>query len=222
MNKNNNLKLNKILNSEKFLKKVIITVKKEYRPYDPGNYLYNLVVKNNKSIFEDKNLELIYTTLISWNMNSRGARLTPINIFKKSILNNKKIIIDLKKYTFKDLLINFDEIFEKLYFLYNNLELCKQKTKIVTFSKTMHFLLPNLCVPIDRKYALNFFYNNRSITNKNEFRKYKEINLNYCKIYEKYDLSKYLGKISDNGIRWNITIPKILDNVVIGYGILKN
>jgi hypothetical protein len=207
-------KLEYILNSKKLIRKLLNTVKNEYRPYDPGNYIYNILLKNNNRFLTDENLELIYTTLISWNLNSRRAKLEDINIFKKSILNNKDIIKDLKMYEFRDLNTNFNEIFEKLQILYSNLKLNKNKTKLVTFSKTMHFLLPNLCIPIDRKYTLNFFYNNTYLNSKKEFEIYTQINKLFLKIYNTHDLSVYL----ENGmIIWNTTIPKILDNIVIGY-----
>jgi hypothetical protein len=78
----------------------------------------------------------------------------------------------------------------------------------------MHFLLPNLCIPIDRKYTLNFFYNNTYLNSKKEFEIYTQINKLFLKIYNTHDLSVYL----ENGmIIWNTTIPKILDNIVIGY-----
>ncbi len=215
MLKTNNL--NNILNSKKLVERSLTIVKREYRPYDPGNYLYNLLLNNNKNIFSDKYLELIYTTLISWNMNSRGAKLKNINSFKKSILKNRKIISNLKIYTFNDLNKHSKEIFIQLEILYNNLELCIQKSKIVTFSKTMHFLLPKLCIPIDRKYTLRFFYNSTNINYNTQFKRYKQINKYFLEIYNQHNLKQYLdiGKII-----WNTTIPKILDNIVIGYMIL--
>ena len=47
--------------------------------------------------------------------------------------------------------------------LFEKLNLVKTKSPLVTFSKTLHFFLPNLVVPIDRRYTCDFFkiYPNR-------------------------------------------------------------
>ena len=93
-------------------------------------------------------------------MNSRGAQLVDINDFKTNLNNYAIDIESLKKYSIEDLSEKNDKaekIFNQLKNLFENLKLTNTKTKLVTFSKTMHFLLPNLIVPIDRKYTLKFF-----------------------------------------------------------------
>ena len=58
-----------------------------YRPYDPGQFLYKQLIDYPKETgFSDHFIELIYATLISWNMNQRGAKLSDFEIFKNSLL----------------------------------------------------------------------------------------------------------------------------------------
>jgi hypothetical protein len=214
------IKYNKLISNKKIFEDSLKKTKEFYRPLDPGQFLYNLLLEKRRKIdiFSDEYLELVYTTLIAWNMNGRGAKLSEIDKFKKTIRENKKIIKSLEKYK----LINLKEkelVLEKLKILFFNLDLTETKSKIVTFSKTLHFILPELIVPIDRKYTLDFFYNNKQIpTDKNkkkncekQFKIFEELFEKFIEISKVYNLNKYLDKI------WHVTPTKVIDNAIIGY-----
>ncbi len=127
-------------------------------------------------------MELVYTTLISWNMNGRGAKLNDFDLFKETIRNNKSKINSLMNYKIEKL--NEKEKADVLRIseeLFNNLELVgkswtgnKIKSKLVTFSKTLHFLIPDLFVPIDRRYTLDFFYDNKMVPTNSNVKKNNE------------------------------------------------
>ncbi|MEJ5226821.1 hypothetical protein [Thermodesulfovibrio sp.] len=115
------------------------------------NGLYGLLQK-------EEFYHLIMKTLEKWNMNQRGARLTTIDKFKDSIEKNAENLIKLSKLKLSQLnqsLLN--EIKPKLKEIFSNLNVMETKSKIVGVSKTLHFLLPDLVMPIDRKFTLNFF-----------------------------------------------------------------
>lgn len=199
------------------IKKCLDKTSKDYRPYDPGWYLYKKLneLRKKQDIFSDDYLELVYVTLSSWNMNSRAAKLADFSDFKDIIRGKGPLIHSLENDKLSKLNV---ETICKLESLFQSFEgICHQKSKIVTFSKTLHFLLPELAVPIDRKYTLNFFNNNSIIPNDldKQFVLYKNILLSFSRLAQKYDFSKYV----DNG--WNQNIPKILDNLIIGYMKLK-
>jgi len=203
------------------IKKCIEEVKTNYRPYDPGNYLYKQLLKTKqiKDKFTDKYIELIYTTLSAWNMNSRGAKLANFDVFLKTLQSNKHKIIPLSKFKLHNL-DNPEEILAKLHELFDCLELVgtnhngDSKPLLVTFSKTMHFLLPDLIVPIDRSYTLKFFYNNTLVPKlrSKQFNKFMQL----FKLFLEYASthSELKSKIDKN---WNQNIPKIIDNIIIGY-----
>jgi len=223
------LKYQKLISDKDVLEKVIEKTKTDYRPLDPGQYLYNLLLEKRKKIdiFSDEYLELVYTTLIAWNMNGRGAKLNDFNLFKETIRKNKVKINTLKDYKIERL--NEKEKAEVLKIseeLFNNLDLVgmswtgnKIKSKLVTFSKTLHFLIPNLFVPIDRKYTLDFFYSNKMVptdsnhkrNNEKQIEVFNELFEKFCEIAKVYNLKRYI----DN--KWNINIPKIIDNSIIGF-----
>lgn len=214
--------LNIFLENKNRIGAALKEVKINYRPYDPGNYLYREICKEkdiNKK-FEDRFIELIYVTLSAWNMNSRGAKLSDFEDFKGSIKTNKNQIVNLSKYRIEKIReIEFEIVTKRLEHLFYKLKLVgknknnKEKPRLVTFSKTMHFLLPDLVMPIDRKYTLNFFYDNVSINPKLnlQFKKFSHI----FKECSSFALKSKLNSKLDNN--WNQNIPKIIDNIIIGY-----
>ena len=211
----------KVIDNEKKVELCLNKTSQAYRPYDPGWYLYKKLIqkKSEMNIFNDEYLELVYVTLSSWNMNTRAAKLAEFDNFKNILRENKNLIISLEKYKIECLTKEEIEIIlgdlKKLF--YNLDGLCIQNSKIVTWSKCLHFLLPNLIVPIDRKYTLSFF-NYKSNVPKDlgeQFYLYKNMYLIFIQLSKKFDLSKYY-----NG-RWNENIPKVIDNIIIGHEKLK-
>ncbi|MDY0083330.1 MAG: hypothetical protein RBR74_09130 [Ignavibacteriaceae bacterium] len=201
--------------NKKTIESALKTTKNNYRQYDPGWYLYRMVINYKKKKVSKEFIELVYATLSAWNMNSRGARLNNFNDFEKSIFENENILNKLIKYSIEDL--KKITVVEMLRELFMNLKLTEEgKPVLVTFSKTIHFFLPELIAPIDRKYTLNYFYGNTNVPKKkeNQFKKFIDIELEFCRISNITDLSKYIDNI------WNANIPKILDNAIIGY--MKN
>lgn len=224
------IKFERLISDKKIFEESLNKTKEYYRPFDPGNYLYNLLLEKRDKIdmFSDEYLELVYTTLIAWNMNGRGAKLNDFELFKKSIRECRSNIENLKKYKLETL--NDEdkkEVLSKVNILFKDLDLVgdswtgnKIKSKIVTFSKTLHFLLPELIVPIDRKYTLNFFYGNFDVptdtdklkNDEKQIELFDELYDKFCEIISVYNLKEY----KDN--KWNLNIPKIVDNAIIGYG----
>ncbi len=211
--------------NQEHMKECLREVDHNYRPYDPGNYLYKLVVdvKDLSQKFSHDYIVLVYTTLSSWNMNSRGAKLADFEIFEKSLQSHKEdffLLAEMKIGGINDFAVA-QEVLKRLFF---GLELVgkndngKEKPRLVTFSKTLHFLLPELVPPIDRTYTLNFFFGHTQIpgTVEKQFGKFMEI----FTAFNEFAKSNNLTAFKDD--KWNFNIPKIMDNLVIGHVRLKN
>lgn len=187
-----------------------------YQPYDPGLFLYKMILQRPiEQKFTDDFIELVYTTLVAWNMNARGAKLSDYSLFRDSILKNKDLIIKLANERIECLTdINFKSTILLMRGLFDNLQLVSiDKPLLVTFSKMIHFYMPNLFMPIDRKYTLTFFFNHYSVdkTVSKQFEKYSYIQTQLFEFIKQIDLSRFLNK------SWNTNIPKIVDNAIIGY-----
>ncbi|MDR0704972.1 MAG: hypothetical protein LBF88_08290, partial [Planctomycetaceae bacterium] len=139
---------------------------------------------------------------------------------------NNEIIQGLTKLRIEKLKETDNQLKEKIDFLFNNLQLvAENKPPLVTFSKTMHFFLPNLFMPIDRKFTLPFFYRKAPFNPKNHvpFSKDHQSQIQiFCDIFEQFrqfankHRSSLETQINPNS-RWNRNIPKIIDNIIIAY-----
>lgn len=174
--------------------------------------------KDVASLLDDLNFcNLIYNTLEKWNMNQRGAKLTSISNFRKSLLENKSDLLELHEHKLH--LINIERIphqmIESLRKVFCNLAVMESKRRIVGVSKTLHFLLPDLVMPMDGKFTMLYFYgyNKYSDDAEIEFKTFHDIFLNTGKTVARLKLTE----TDVDGKGWNTSVPKLIDNVIIGF-----
>ena len=218
------INIDKISESKEDFFRYVNICNKNFRTLTPSIYLYLKIFENQrkvnyrveKLIPERKFLELVYVTLISWNMNMRGARMVNSDTFVESIQGFSKNIFQLKDKELHLLSENeFEEVLRLTKPLFLGLKVMKSKSKIVGVSKTLHFLLPKLFPPMDRRYTMNFFYGHLNYFNdeNKEFDSFSILLSEFYKITQKLKLN---SKDVDN-VLWNTTVPKLIDNAIIGY-----
>jgi hypothetical protein len=179
----------------------------------PELYFYKRSMKARRSRHlselldeHDGYLELIYATLVAWNMNSRGAKMKYFDEFRSSILGNKERFLQLSSLRLETLPTGaFGEAKMLCGEIYDNMHLMMSEGRLVSNSKVMHFLLPDLVMPMDRQNTLNFFF---GYTNESKNNFMKILTCSY-EIAKRIDLSQFL----DN--EWHQSIPKIIDNAII-------
>jgi len=159
---------------------------------------------------------LLYDTLEKWNMNQRGAKLKAFEFFSRSLLNLVPEIRDLHKYRVPlgvDGLTNKMRASLKKMFL--TLDVMESKRRIVGVSKILHFLIPDLIMPIDGKYTMTCFYgyNKFSDDPEKEFDDFLDIFLKINTIAKQLNLS---SNDIGNDV-WNISVSKLIDNSIIGF-----
>lgn len=169
----------------------------------------------NELIEDDEFIRTIYETLKLWNMNQQRAVLETYETIKKSILDCQEYLVELygtqlNKITSRELA----NLKDTLFLLFRDLKIMKSMRRIVGVSKTMHFLLPDLIMPVDGKYKMRalFGYNKLSKTATAEFDDMFYILNRFHDIAGKYALSS--SDCSLNG--WNTSVPKLIDNAIIG------
>jgi len=196
-----------------------------YRSNDDLDYYRKIVqahrkINNIEDILKDESFIIqIRETLVKWDMDKRTADLQSIEIIKRNILAHENILKYLYNYKLhKVISLTNDEgenIFKKIKFVFKELGIMKSKRQIVGGSKTLHFLLPDLVLPIDGKYTMNYFYGDNKYSDKidTEFEIFKDIFIRSHKIANKLNLCE-----SDiDGVKWNTSIPKLIDNAIIGF-----
>ena len=206
-----------VFKSRQTLEACLKYAKDNYYPNDPMSCLYRRIISYKlKDKFSDEFLGLLYVALRAWNMDSKLEKLKPFPIFVESIKKHQADFEKMRRYKIE----NFDEvdpgeyevgeIFEDLFY---DLELVDSKTPIVMISKVLHLMLPDLIVPIDREFTIQFFYgkkNKCSSILKEPFHIFWELETIFSEFVKRNDVSHYIDNV------WNLNIPKILDNAIIG------
>jgi hypothetical protein len=169
---------------------------------------------NLESLLNDDEIyQLIIDTLRAWNMDQRGAILTTVDNFKQSVESVRRNLIKLSKY--KIYLINIvdleDDIIPLFKDIFWDLEVMESLSRLVGVSKALHFLLPDLVMPIDNKYTKNYFGFSSSLGT--EWDRFGDVLLNVCHITSQLSLTQN----DVDGIGWNTSVPKLIDNAIIGF-----
>jgi len=166
--------------------------------------------------------DYLYATLVSWGMDSRGAKLCGFGKFMKSIRNSGTSIEKLARFSLRTLsqqhaLNNgtFVEAVELMENLLLNVRVSETDRWLVANTKTLHHILPELIPPIDGKYTLRFFFDNTRVrrgakSNPQFFTVFNE----YLGIYD--CVSTQINSMVDVNT-FNSSSTKVIDNAIIGY-----
>lgn len=172
--------------------------------------------------FSLSGLKNIYKTLEQWNMNSRGAKLQNGKKFNETIKDNKSEIDKLREFCFPDFCNEnvVNEIASIIYKLFEVLDLT-ENSRFVTVSKTLHFLHPQLMIPMDRAYTANYFHNYRMPDIPKNIEGQARWNVSFhkelCAVFMKHkDLIDEISKET------KYPVTKLLDNMLIGFSMYRD
>jgi len=193
------------------IKTKICEINERYRT-GPALYFYKRLIRqrnNSKNVesflANDYNIEILYATLVSWDMNARGAKMKYFDGFRANILSCLPHFRELEQFE-RSGNISSPGLISTLRRAYESLALMKTKRRLVSNAKLLHFLFPRLLMPMDGTNTLRYFYGNDN----ESIHKYVdiiELSLEIMARPEKWDA--YFD--SD----WNTTLPKIIDNAII-------
>jgi len=95
-------------------------------------------------------IEMLYATLVSWDMNGRGAKMKDYADFRNNLQGNVNAFQAVEVAANGFSWANRGAVVQALSSLYDQLMLMKTNGKLVSNSKTLHFVFPTLCPPMDR------------------------------------------------------------------------
>jgi uncharacterized protein YajQ (UPF0234 family) len=201
-------KTNKIVNA---IQSRISEINNRYRT-GPDLYFYKKTIELRKKsqninyfLNDDYYIEILYATLVSWDMNSRGAKMKYFDDFKANIRSCISEFQQLQAIE-KGHDIDINKLLRLLNSAYTKLDLMKTNSKLVSNSKLLHFLFPTICMPMDRNNTLMYFYGNIGESE----HKYLEI------IQFSHEILKnnpsFVTLLDNN---WNTTVAKMIDNAII-------
>jgi hypothetical protein len=162
------------------------------------------------AVSNDSFLTSLYQTLKAWGIGVRGSFLIPLNDFCGALRAKAPAIAVFEGLSIDDPKLDVNVITEPLWDIIDNLGIVKNDARIVPGSKTLHHLLPDLVVPIDRAYTQKFFgwhnpqfqYGYADVFD-HSFRAFVEI-------ARRTNPAQYV----DAG--WNSSRTKVIDNAIVG------
>ena len=190
------------------IKAGIAEINPSYRS-GPDYYFYKKIIHLRQAseniegfLKNDYNLEMLYATLVAWDMNSRAAKMKSFYDFRENILS---CIDGFKQLESKKNKGN-EGIISSLPGIYEKLHLMKTTSRLVSNSKFLHFLFPEILMPMDGRNTLSYLYGNtmESTDRYIEIIKFSQDIINMPENWEKY--------LDDE---WNTTVPKLIDNAII-------
>ncbi|AHF80187.1 hypothetical protein [Thermococcus paralvinellae] len=221
---------------EKFLEEEVIVLGKKINSIlgkGPDLHFYLEVVEQTKcaspqrivKLLEDRGfLNILYASLVSWGMHNfrfqnKGPKLKPFEEFSANLRTPKvlKSLEELAGHSVEEFM-DVETTVTKLYRCLEPLDPIRTKTKIVGRSKLLHFLLPNLIMPVDWTHTMVHFH--FGVTPKNEVERFIKVHRvlsEFVRNEECRQKMEELVRIDEKIGGWNQTIPKVIDNLIIYY-----
>jgi hypothetical protein len=196
----------------------------------PSTYFHRKVINLIRAsdlirLLEDEHfIEYVYATLSSWGMHrmgTGGSKMRDFRDFMDSIASSRRLFLELEKSKLNTL-VDEDRkrVFDLLSNLFTNLKVMESESNLVGNSKVIHHLLPDLVPPIDRQYTLRFFYGNLTSKYTPVFDKEEETDI-FIEIMDYYHIICKKLKLTNNDYDktkpMNTSIPKVIDNAIIGF-----
>lgn len=183
----------------------------------PSIYFHEKALEwQRKDFLGERHVEYIYATLVAWGMHrmgDSGAKMPDFCEFSRSIS-----AIQTKLNAWKELRIetiskeDFENLLPELTEVCFSITASTSDSKVVSSSKTLSHILPNLVCPMDRNYTLDFF--NMSLGSEEKERKFFQFVMRQMWIF--YQDKEYWGTIVLGGT-FSGSYPKIFDNLIIAY-----
>jgi hypothetical protein len=161
-------------------------------------------------------LESLYATLTAWGlhrMGPGGAKLVDFPVMVASFRELEQHIGTLSSFAVWQLGSDqVETVAVRIWEVISALKIGSAETKIVSGSKALHHLLPELVPPIDREYTLRFFFNNKSL--------YQGDHAAFQEMFPYFHLVaiQCRDKIERRiGHGMNTSPTKVIDNAVVGF-----
>lgn len=208
-----------IPNSEQKIEAIIGTIISRIAEFNslyrsgPSLYFYKRInelrrrqVKIADFLSDNYSLEMLYATLVSWDMDSRGAKLKYFDAFRDSVklcLPEFEAIENALKRSGQEASSDMLGLLKKTFL---RMELMETAGRLVSNSKCLHFLFPSLCMPMDGTNTLQYLFGN---TYESVDRYLHIVRFSFDVMRKPIQFDEYL----DNN--WNQSVPKLIDNAII-------
>jgi hypothetical protein len=155
-------------------------------------------------------LKNLYETLRAWGIGSRGSHLRKFVDFADALIAKEKEIAQLDGLSIEKADLNIEALTSLVWNLIDSLEIVENEARLVACSKTLHHILPDLVVPIDRGYTQKLFGWENPQFQYGQERCFEEIFEFFVSVARAANPAQYVGA------KWNTSATKVIDNAVVG------
>jgi hypothetical protein len=168
----------------------------------------------------------IYATLTSWGMHRmgpRGPKLVAFDVFAGSLREQEERLLRLEALRLEELKVaEITEVAGSIWDALMGVSVSATESRLVAGTKALHHLLPDLLPPMDRRYTDGFFLGADQTFNSQAFQKdpaaaFAEVFPQMARIVRECHRS-FAKRI---GSGFHTSLPKCVDNAIVGYVLLK-
>ncbi len=156
-------------------------------------------------------LDSLFATLILRGIGTRGTKLVPRERFAATLRSHGDEIAGLERFSIDDGGLDVAAIAERLFALSSDLGIVESAPTVEPGSKTLHYLLPDLVAPLDRRWSGKFFRWGQHDPLAHAQKIWLEAFSNLALVASQVTPSRLLDE------EWNSSITQVLDNALIGY-----
>jgi hypothetical protein len=162
------------------------------------------------AVMDDAFVRSLYRTLQAWGIGSRASNLVTEGELGARLRAKSEEFAVLDGITIDDPKLNPTKMGERLWRIIESLEIVHNNAKIVPGSKTLHHILPELVVPIDRAWTQQFFRWHNPEFQYGQAACFAHAFSSFVEIARKTSPQQYVGA------GWNSSRTKVIDNALIG------
>lgn len=155
-------------------------------------------------------LKSLYRTLRAWGIGSRGSKLRPFNNFTDALNDIAPDICELDGLKLDQIEIEIDTVNQKIWNIIENMHIVDNIATLVPCSKTLHHILPDLIVPMDREYTQVFFGWQNPQFQYGQSKCFFEAFKSFECVSRETNPKQYVGS------GWNTSLSKVIDNAIVG------
>lgn len=169
-----------------------------------------------EAIKNDQFLASLYQTLNAWGIGRRSSRLLPFEDFVEAIRAKSRTIEDLDYLSLEEEGLDVGQLRTRVWRLIETLGIVENNAPIVSGTKTLHHILPDVVVPMDRMFTQRFFGWHNPQFQYNQAGKFAYAFHAFAGVAKHAKPSLY----ATGG--WNSSLTKVIDNAVVGFVMLEN
>jgi len=151
-------------------------------------------------------IEILYAALLAWDMNSRAAKMKDYADLKSNLQGASAAFQAVEAASQSFTWTSRTTVVQTVSSLFDSLCLMKTEGRVVSNSKCMHFVFPDLCIPAD-SHSFEKLYGKNAGGTKDRFMEVLEFSYDILNGIQ--NPQQYLDNV------WNASLTKLVDNAII-------